>query len=294
MKKLSLLIVAALFAVSAGFVSCSSDDEDPLLDISFANSENSTTLAAGKTSYEVNATITSTAGLKEVKWFLVTGTGASLDEEQLGIETSFKDKNRYDFKQAFNAYDETVIKISATDKDNVTQSKSFTIKVTKETPVADATISIWPDRVLGAQNNANGSSCASVDGIVYTQKNAIANITKVDFIYFYQTGGKLSELVSPATANLSWLPASGKNATKFTAPLDITDTQYNSITETVGQELIDEKVTDNTATLDFAEKLAGNKYIGFKTAGGKTGILKVVKIDGTDAGTMTIDIKVKK
>ena len=289
MKKLSYLFIC-LFACSSIFVSCS-DDEDQALEISFANNENTTTLASGKTSYEINATISSTAGLKEVKWFVVSSGG----EDQLGMVESFTNKNRYDFKQTFDAYEETVIKISATDKDNITTTRNFTIKVTATETPAGATVSIWPDRVLGAQSNAtSGSSCASADGVVYLQAAAKANITKVDFIYFYQTGGRLAELVSPAKANLSWLPATGKNDTKYTETLGITDAQYNNITETNGSELIDGLVTDATATKEWADNLAAGNYVGFITQAGKKGIIKITSVTGTEAGSIKIDIKVKK
>ncbi len=297
MKKVSFLMIAAFVAMSSVFVSCS-DDEDSALDISFANGKNTVTLDKGVTSYEVYATITSSAGLDEVKIFSVTSAG----RDQIGdaITSNFTpNKNEFIFKQTFNVYEDTEIEIRAKDKNNREIDRNFTIKVTKETPAANAVVNIWPGRVLGAQSNsADGSSCASVDGTVYTISAAKTNIKKVDFIYFYQTTGdkRLAELVSPAAANLTWLESvkSNCNATKFTNALDITATQFDNIKEATGAELIDELVTDKTATLNYAANLSAGKYVGFITANGQKGIIKVVNVSGTEAGTITIDIKVQK
>ena len=295
MKKLSYLLFVCSFAFSSVFVSCS-EDENSSIEIRFANNQNSVTLDEGVTTYEINATITSTAGLSEVKWFKVSGDG----KDQIGIVDNFNNnnKNEYNFKESFIVYDDTVIEVQATDKDNVTTSRNFTIKVTKAVVNPSAAVSVWANRVLGAQDNtANGSSCASANGNVYLVAEARTKIGEVDFIYHYQTGGNLAQIVSPAKANLTWLneiPAASKNDTKFTALLSITDANFNNITATSGSELIGELVTETTATADRAANMTAGKYFGFITAGGKKGIFKVVSLSGTTTGTVTIDIKVMK
>ena len=293
MKKISSVMIAAFVAMSATFVSCT-DDEDSSLEIRFSNNINTVTLDEGVTTYEINATITSTAGLSEVKWFEVLSAG----KDQIGVVESFNNsnKNEYNFKQTFNVYDKTVIEIQATDKDNITTSRSFTIEVTKATVDPAAAVNIWANRVLGAQDNTEGSSCASIDGSVYKIAQVQANIGKIDFVYHYQTPGNLAQIVSPAKANLSWLNSitSVKNDTKFTAPLTLSDADFIKITATSGSELIDELVTATSATADRAANLKAGDYFGFITQGGKKGIVKVVAQSGTAAGTVTIEIKVIK
>ena len=294
MKKLNYLLFVCLFAFGAVLTSCGEDDEITTLEITFANGDNSVTLAEGRTTHEVNATITSSAGLKEVKWFDVTSDGA--DEIDKVDNFNNNNKNSYAFRETFTAYDDRVIRIQAVDANGKQTERNFTINVTKAPVNNSADINIWTSRILGAQGNAQGSSCASVDGKVYTQSAAAANIREIDFIYHYQNTGanNLAQLVSPAAAVLDWLPANGKNETKFTAPLSISTGQYNSISETEGSDLIEEHVTVDSATEVRAGHLKAGDYIGFITQGGKKGIIKVEAQSGTTAGTITIEIKVLK
>ena len=291
MKKLSYLIIASVFALCSGaFISCTDDDEDATLEINFANNETSATLKEGATQYEMNATIISSEGLSEVKVFKVFDGGSDQIGEAI---TKFDNKNSYNFKQTFNVYEKTVIEITATDKTNKTTKRTFTINITAAPQ--GAAVNIWTNRLLGAQlNNTDGSSCVSATGVVYTRDNAIKNSASVDFVYYYSDGRK-NALESPSYTSVEFVKNfETKNQTKFTAALNITKAEYDAISETSDNGSIDQFVTSDALTMDYAGNLAKGQYIGFKTAAGKTGIVEIGTITGTNTGTMIISIKVKK
>lgn len=133
MKILKSLIIVAL--VATVFSSCKKDDETlPAPVITFTNNINETTVNVGA-NWTITGNIASEEGLTEVKYFKVTNLG----ETQIGQAiTSFSNANSYDFQVTINDITEqTVIKVQATDDQNQTTSKNFTIKITSTgTPLA--------------------------------------------------------------------------------------------------------------------------------------------------------------
>jgi hypothetical protein len=298
MKRISFILMSLALAVSGVFTSCTKEDDPDGPIIAFSNNQTETTLAKGVTSWEINANITSLAGLEEVKVFQVTSGG----EDQIGTAiTDFPDKNDYDLKVNISGImEQTTIKVSVTDKNNVTNSKNFVIKVTANDPIpATDKLVFYTGSLaaqLGAQTSDFGSSYATSTGSVYKSAAAKTNAGKVDFIYYYSaTASIAAEIISPkyAADNGGVVSANTwtvKNETQF-KKVDVTATQFNAIVAT-DEALVTSKATGFTEQRVTA--LAANDVFAFKTAAGKLGLAKVVSISGTTAGNITIEVKVQK
>lgn len=284
--------------VSGFFSSCTKEDDPDGPQIEFSNSLTETTLAKGVTQWEINATLTSVTGLDEVKVFKVTSSG----EDQLGEAiTKFDDENSYNLKLTITGVtDQTTIKVTATDKNDVTNSKNFVIKVTaNDPPAASDKLLFWTETYaaqLGAQSNAAGSSFATSTGKVYTKSEAQKNSSLVDFIYYYDDTN-LAEIMSPSfagtTGNLSWVASSSfatKNATKFKTT-SVTASEFDAIAKT-DESLVVSTGTD--LTLDRVTKLVTGNVFSFKTAAGKLGLAKVKALTSGNSGTITVEVKVQQ
>jgi hypothetical protein len=126
MKNFKLLFFAMLVVSLGIFSSCEKEEDPDGPIISFTNDVDETTISSGG-SWTITGNITSVAGLDEVKYYQVIGA----NETQLGSTvTSFSDKNDFDFSVTVNNISATMyFKVTATDKNDVTNSKSFLIKV---------------------------------------------------------------------------------------------------------------------------------------------------------------------
>jgi hypothetical protein len=296
MRKINFLLVSLLVVASGFFASCSKDEDTDGPVISFSNDLTSATLQSGVTEYEINGNITSIAGLDEVKFFQVTSAG----EDQIGSAvTSFTDKNDYDFKfKVTNVVEETVIKISATDKNNVSNSRNFTIKVASTTiPTGDKLISYTGTMAaqLGANLSSFGSAYSTSTGAVYLKSAAKANQSKVDFIYFYSTTASVgAEIISPKYAETNYTDYvtgwTTKNDTKFKAT-NVTATEFDNIVNT------DETLVVSSASSVTDQRivdLAVGDVFAFVTGAGKKGLAKVKALTATTSGSITIEVKVQK
>ncbi len=297
MKKFNLLVLSVAVLTSGFFSSCKKEADPNGPQISFSNSLTETTLAKGVTQWEVNATITSVAGLDQVKVFQVSTAG----EDQLGTAiTSFTDKNTYNLKLTVTGIKElTTIKVSATDKNNITNSQNFVIKITAADPIpATDKVLFWTGTVaaqLGAQSSIAGSSFASSTGNVYTQSLAKTNQTLVDMIYYYNTGADAASIYSPLAASNGSLFSSTwttKNDTKFIKVTTLTPTEFDAIPKTDDAQIV-AKATGFTDVNKLFTLSVGNIF-AFKTAANKLGLAKVTALTGTTAGTITIEVKVQK
>ena len=295
MKRVSYFILAAFFAVSsASFVSCTDDEDVEPASIKFDNVTNDVvTLAAGASTYTVNATITSVENLKSVKISKTVGSVTN----QVGTEiTSFPEKTSYHLTKEIDGITENC-KITVTVNNGTETARALTINYTAgEAPAGD--IDTWANKKLGslAHGTTAGSSCASIDGTVYLLADAKTNSNKIDIIYFNGNEFKQSiaapsnsavqGLSSASTSNVStWAT---KNATKL-KKLSITATEFDAMDN---DAVIDEKVTSATVNGDIASDLATDDVVGFITVAGKKGLIKIVSFDAEN--NATISIKVQK
>jgi len=295
MKRVSLCMIAALVAASAVFVSCSKEDTDPAT-ISFNNVQNDKVkLAEGVSEYVVSASILSTANLKSVK---VNRKVGSETTQVIPPITSFPLKITYDLTQPIKGIIEDC-EITITVDNGVEYSRTLTIEYTPlpEKP-AGAEINFWADKVLGslAHNSTAGSSCASIDGTVYSISAAKTNSEKIDFIYFNGSTHPKS-LAAPNNASVGTLGLGNapstwgiKNATKLGLLSDVTVDQFD---ECEDDWLITEKVTTAAVSADIVSNLAENNVVGFITANGKKGLIKVISVDASGETNNSIKISIK-
>ncbi len=298
MKRISYFLFALLFAVSAGFVSCSDDDVDPPTikflfsgSDNYDNSTNTLTLASGVTSYTLQATITSEASLKSVS--VSKKVGATTN--QLTAFTSSL-KSPYTLSYDVTGITEDCILIVKAINDGSESSLEMNVKVTSA-PAADA-INTFVDKVLGSLSHTSsaGSSCASIDGTVYTIADAKTNSAKVDFIYFNGTSNKKS-LAAPNNSSVGTLGGASspstwatKNATKLGLLSGVTAAQFDASTD---DALITSNVTTAAVSADIISNLAAGNVVGFITAAGKKGLIKVISIDESSDANQSIKISIK-
>jgi hypothetical protein len=148
--------------------------------------------------------------------------------------------------------------------------------------------------LAGQSNNDAGSFYATAGtGTIYKQADAKANSAAVDFLYYYGANNQATiaapndtdaaTVYSNATTGLqTWAT---RNATKFKATT-LTAADFNNATP----------ATINTAAeganLAMAKTLAAGNTYAFITAGGKKGLINVANITGTQAGSITINVKI--
>lgn len=287
MRKNSYFLFAAFTGLIAFAVnSCSDDSTGTGPVITFLNNQTEVTLSAGQSSYTVAGTVSSDAGLKEVKFFKVIGDNETQDGQAV---TSFSDKNNYPFQHEVTGITQDMkLKVQATDKDDITNSASFTIHI----PAAPA-IQTWTGKTLGAQSSSTGSFFASVDGTVMTLTQATSNQAKADFAYYYGDVN-LATLAAPddaslngGTGNFTWCQSwTTKNQTRFTLTT-LTTAEFDAATAATINALADPAESK-------VSSLAQGKVIAFKTASGKKGLIKVTSITTGASGSITLDVKVQQ
>ena len=299
MKKISSVMIAAFVAMSALFVSCSDDDVDPAT-VKFDNVTNDeVTLAAGQTSYTVNATITSTENLKSVKVMKTVGsTGTQVGQ----AITNFPNKTSYNLKSEIDGITADC-KITVTVDNGTETARTLTIKYTAGTPDPEPTpagaISTFASKKLGSLADAttDGSSCASIDGTIHLLESAKTNSGKIDIIYFDGSTYPKS-IAAPSNSAVQGLSPSSanrvstweiKNDTKLKKLDGVTADDFNAMDD---DTLISEKVTA-ASTANIVSNLEVGDVIGFITAGA-TGKKGMIKVDSFDGNNIVISIKVQK
>jgi hypothetical protein len=191
-----------------------------------------------------------------------------------------------------------------TDKDG--QINELALNIT--THHAAGLINFFTQKILGAQHSATGSSFASSDGTVYTFLDAYANQAKIDWLYYYGANDKAT-LASPNDEH-AWLvftwqadPTKAlenwaiKNDTRF-KKLDAASINWDNITDDV--IIVEQTQTgvDKTRITQTDDALGVGSILGFITAGGKRGMIKIDAIDAPagseNTGTITISVKVQQ
>ena len=295
MKKLIIFMIAAFVAASTAFMSCNKDDPEPA-SIRFNNVQNDkVTLSEGVTEYVVSASITSSTNLKSVK---VNRKVGSETTQVISPITSFPQKTSYDLTQpiaGITADCEIIITVD----NGFEYSRTLSITYTPATePPTAGEINVWAEKVLGslAHSSTAGSSCASIDGTVYKISEAKANSGKIDFIYFNGTTHSKS-LAAPNNASVGTLGSTNapgtwttKNATKLGLLSSVTAAQFDNCED---DALITTHVISDAVSADIVSNLAANNVVGFITAGGKKGLIKVVSIDTSNDENNSIKISIK-
>jgi hypothetical protein len=181
-----------------------------------------------------------------------------------------------------------------TDADN--QSKELSFEITTVTTSGPGPINTFSMKIMGAQGSSTGSSFASLNGNVYSGPDAKTNAALVDWLYFYGASN-LATLAAPDDADAATIFTNAtyglqtwavKNPTRFkkvTVPVD-----WAAITDDATIVTLCETGVDLTK----ANNLDVTDVVAFIAASGKKGLIQVENITGTDAGTMTISVKVQQ
>ena len=310
MKKVSFFIVAALFAASSVFVGCSSDPSDPpTITIRFDGNNSSTGVFAPDDLYVgdqvgVELDFKAPGKIKEIRIAKASGTGEN-PPGTYPMTSGFNGETIHQVKWTVTGAAVGSVKYTAdvTDKDKEAQSDTKIIEISfKERPPVWGDINTWADKTLGSlvHTSTAGSSCASIDGTVYSIADAKTNSAKIDFIYsdgatypYMISAPDFSAIQSYPTGSPNAISSwTTKNATKL-AKLSVTVTQFDACDN---DELITTAVTDAAVTADHVDNLAANDVVGFITAGGKRGLIKVISTDrSSDANrSMKLSIKVQE
>ena len=193
-----------------------------------------------------------------------------------------------------------------TDKDDQSANKTITITVKEESgggddnPQPGDPINTWTNKTLGSLAHAStaGSSFATSDGSVYSIADAKTNSGKVDMIYSNGASYPLA-LLAPNLDAIGSLPENSsnrvetwttRNATKLAKLSNVTVADFDGCTD---DKLIVEKVTNAAVSANNVTNLAANNIVGFITAGGKRGLIKVISTDTSSSANQSITITVK-
>lgn len=282
------------------FTACSSDNSSPSdvsPNLNFIGGtgyvSDNVTLTAGSTfKVGLNASANSTSGAKLTR---LTVTRIFDNKPFTVLDTTFSLANfTVDVTMQANfQVGQEAFYFKVYDKDGQSKEISFTVNTTPA--VSNGPINTYSTKILGAQGNTTGSSFASVDGTIYTLTEAMANSAKIDWLYFNGSTNHATIAApdDPAAASV-YNGANGpgnwavKNPTRFKKVTDAID--WAAITDDGVIKIQTETGVDQTKI----NNLAVGDYLAFITATGKKGLIKVESISGTDAGTITISVKVQQ
>lgn len=292
MKKLSMILMLALFAGLTVMTSCNKDDDDEPQDlrpeISFKGGANyiseDATLAINE-AFTIGITASSNANSgKKIENFKLTRTfnNAIWYEWDTTINEAFFsiDVNMF----AINVAGEERISLTVTDKDG--QSNEVAVNITTEeigVPVAKYT-----NITLGSFNDDNGSFYNSDENLVYSIADATTNSAKVDFL-FYLGATNGSSLAAPddTDAQTVYPDLAGwatNNATRF-----MDSGMGSSEFDQIGNKYM---FPDFTGDASAMTQLSSGDVIMFKTANDKLGYIKINSINGRGDQT-NIDVIVE-
>jgi|SRR5688572_3121622 len=308
MKKFRNYYLSVLAIASLGFLTSCGDDEEiepeerPTIEFiggsGFTSGDR--TVPAGE---EITTKVTAKSGQSDtnlerftIKVAVNGATAATLfDTTDLKGE-SFEYTARF-FTQGVAGT--SVFTYTIEDNKGRTTDKSYTITTTSTN--TGAAINTFSTQLFGSFNNPNPSFFATSTGTRYYRNTAPQNASKIDFVYFY--GATNAATIAAPSDNSFGTGAnqisslgvhnwSTRNATNFKT-VALTATGFDAITTDAGITSAYAAGT-NTNPATRASSLTPGTVMGFKTAAGKEGLLKVVTVSGTENGTITIDVKVQK
>ena len=318
MKRVNLFFIAAV-AATCVFVGCNKDDSDaPDIDVLINGSRRTSIEVDADQAVQLEITWTAKGKIDKIELERsIGGTGVNVPGFPKLKDFETEGGTKSDVEHFFTttvscpAANQTAgleIKYTAkvTDKNSgeagvQSKSQEITIKFRAAAPVAGE-INTHSNVTVGSLDHAgsSNSACASIDGTTYAVVGiSTANQAQVDFIYFdgNAANNRDKSLAAPTNSSVGSLSnVSGwtnKNATKLGLLSSVTASQFDGATT---DELITTAVTTTAVNADIVSKLAANQVIGFITASGKKGLIKVISIDQSSdaANSIKISIKVQK
>jgi hypothetical protein len=294
MKKLFAIINILIVSTSL-FLSGCTKEEDPIIlpTITFKQdagyiSANTTANYADSLNFGVIATSNGTNNLVK---FQVYANGTQLVDSTINT-ASFT----FDFSTAKSVLDKDVWKFVTTDIAGNTKSDSITITGSFGEIASVNSIK------FGAQNNATEKSFLSLTGGVstmYFQADAFNHQADINMFCFYEN--------TASHVNMMTLAAPGSNITGIftgaTAPDFYTTKNVTFFVKTTLTAAQFDGVKNDAVILQAygsakaykkANLLAVGDVFAFKLHTGKYGLYKVTAVEGTETGTLQIDVKIQK
>ncbi len=311
MKKISFI---ALFAAVIGMTmmsSCKKDEATLAPTITLNPSATSTELdfAAGDSVVKFSARVQAegtieTFTINQVVTNLQGGTSSAAYDATTTSSFKGETDKTYDFEKTFTPADFTnaskyEYEFSVTDKDG--KSYSITYTVTQKTGTVPTAITTHTNITIGdiAYNTTLGGYYSIADNQVYAED--AANASHADFGYLcgnsYPKCIFSIDVSVSAIQNLTQGPhnITPQRSTKFQTTT-LTSAQFDAIGATTDDNnVIGNNVSSPTA--DYIMNIAAGNVIGFVTAEGKKGLLKIITADGTCGSTglsITFDVKVQQ
>ena len=299
MKKSILALIGAVVVIGSLFTGCKKDttaNVAPTVVISKP--------AGGEITVEPNGTVPTSVLASAANGSTLKTWKVEVSQDN-GPFTPLKDST---FKSSTTSYTyestlgskstvgDLAYRFTVTDDKSLSGSATLTIHVKKST--VGNPINTYSAKLLGNQSSATGSFFGSATGTVYTQTNAKANASAIDFLYFHASNDGPT-IAAPNDANAATMysnPNTGlqtwsvRNATLlYTSTKTATD--FDAITDDAA---IIAANTGTSATRMI--QLTTGKVFAFTTVAGKKGLVKVTNITGssTASGEITIDVKVQQ
>lgn len=271
MKRLTSILMIAMVAMACVFTSCSKDDENSTLSMSFKGGETYTstdvTILVDK---PILVGITAESSVK-LENFTLTITANNIS--QLVADSALNEKTfSWESYISFPAACEARLLAKVTDKDGFSEELSFNITV--EGVAAGLPVVKYNDVLLGSHNDTNGSFFSASNSNTYTISGAAENQALIDMIFFYGENMGYS-LAAPADplflTNFAALGVANwttKNMTFFFQS-NMTAEEFDAIGETFAFEMPD----FTTATLNI-NNLQVNQVVMFANQSGLVGFAK--------------------
>jgi len=163
-------------------------------------------------------------------------------------------------------------------------------------------IFIYSSKTLGAQNNTTEKGFISYSNSTatqYTQDEAFSHQADIDMFCFYEN--------TATSANMMTLAAPGSNIKGIfpgaTSPELYTDKNITFFVKTtlsaaqfdaVANDAVIRASYDPSKQFKKAKLLTAGDVYAVKLQSGKYGLVKVIAVDGTEAGTLQISVKIQK
>jgi hypothetical protein len=183
-------------------------------------------------------------------------------------------------------------------RDKLGNSTSVSFNLYADSSSAFGPVINIPSLILGAQNNTSVGSFLDVKNVtVYNLNDAFTVQDSIEMLYFYDAIGTDANTIASPNANIDASVFPGtyglanwtiKNETRYLLT-SFTSSDFDSFSN---DSLLIVSYDEPNAKRKAKNLAPGLIYV-FKTAKGKLGMFEVLNVDGTDAGTVEIKIKIQ-
>ncbi len=297
MKRLKSIFMAAAALGVVGLTSCSKDNNDPIITDFLTFDVNGGYIEPGD-SIEVSATLTDAEGLEEARFSVETNGTSVGTVTTTGLSGTNETYKTY-FVVPSTAQNGQVYRLKLTVQDDDKDApltdfaeEDITVGVVNVAP--DFTGTAWTGVTLEASTSTAANMIVFVNlasGTTYTVQAGASNQNQVDLAYFYGSSNG-DALAAPDDENID-----GSNANSFEFTQGWASPNQ---TRLVSANNVDfDNATDadiaalSTFTASIVPNLAAGNVVGFVTASGKKGLIKINSVAGSTTGSASLDIKIQ-